>query len=180
MDDQAVGTLGVSPPGEAEAGLITETQWDAVQAAFERGTSRKAIAREVGLDVKTVRKWLRRGFAVRRRRSRGRVLDGFGELLRARSVEVGFNAAVLSREIQGQGDAGGYAALARYVAPWRAGFRAEEAGTVRFETGPGERSQVHWGSRWVHLGTRATGRGRHELEPTHGTSVDTGPAYGNF
>ncbi len=86
------------------------------------------------------------------RRSRGRVLDGFGEFLRARSVEVGFNAAVLFREVQGQGYAGGYAALARYVAPWRAGFRAEEAGTVRFETGPGEQSQVDWGSRWVYLG----------------------------
>lgn len=153
MDEQLeVDTLGAVPGGGAEGELISESQWGAVQALFERGRSRKAIARELGLDVKTVRRWLRRGFEPQRRRARGRLLDRFGAFLRARAAEVGFNAAVLLREVREQGYAGSYAALARYVAPLRAAARREEVGTVRFETGPGEQAQVDWGSTWTWLG----------------------------
>jgi transposase len=67
-------------------------------------------------------------------------------------VEVGFNAAVLLREVREQGYAGSYSALARFVAPWRAEQRSEELGTVRFETGPGDQAQVDWGTSWVWLG----------------------------
>jgi transposase len=153
MSEQAeVDTRGATPGGGAEGELISESQWGAVRALFERGVSRKAIARELGLDVKTVRKWLRRSLEPQRRRVRGRLLDRFAELLRARALEVGFNAAVLLRELREQGYMGSYATLRRYVAPWRVEQRREELGTVRFETGPGEQAQVDWGSSWVWLG----------------------------
>ena len=153
MDEQhEVDTLGAGPGGGAEGELISESQWGAVRALFERGVSRKAIARELGLDIKTVRKWLRRSYEPQRRRSRGRLLDRFSEFLRARSVEVGFNGAVLLRELRAQGYSGGYSAVARYISAWRAEHRREEVGTVRFETGPGEQSQVDWGSTWTWLG----------------------------
>jgi transposase len=132
--------------------LISESQWGAVRSLFERGRSRKSIARELDLDIKTVRKWLRQSFEAQRRRSRGRALDDFEEFLRARAVEVGFNAAVLLRELRSQGYTGSYATLRRYVAPWRAELRGGELGTVRFETGPGDQAQVDWGTSWVWLG----------------------------
>jgi transposase len=132
--------------------LLSESQFGAVRSLFERGVSRKAIARELGLDVKTVRKWVRQSFAPQPRRARGRVLDRFAEFLRARALEVGFNAAVLLRELRSQGYTGSPAALRRYVAPWRAEARREEVGTVRFETGPGEQAQVDWGTSWAWLG----------------------------
>lgn len=147
-----VDTRGAAPGGGAEGELISESQWGAVRSLFERGRSRKSIARELGLDIKTVRKWLRQSFEAQRRRSRGRALDDFEEFLRARAVEVGFNAAVLLRELRSQGYRGSYATLRRYVAPWRAEQRSEEVGTVRFETGPGEQAQVDWGTSWVWLG----------------------------
>ena len=100
MDERhEVDTLGAAPGGGAEGDLISESQWGAVRALFARGLKRRAIARELGLDVKTVRKWLRRDYEPQRRRCRGRVLDGFAEFLRARSAEVGFNTAVLLREL---------------------------------------------------------------------------------
>lgn len=147
-----VDTRGAAPGGGAEGELISESQWGAVRSLFERGRSRKSIARELGLDIKTVRKWLRQSFEAQRRRSRGRALDDFEEFLRARAVEVGFNAAVLLRELRSQGYTGSYATLRRYVAPWRAERRSEELGTVRFETGPGDQAQVDWGTSWVWLG----------------------------
>lgn len=152
--EQPVGleTLPAGPVGAAGGELISETQWGAVRALRERGMSRKRIARELGLDIKTVRKWLREAWQPQRRRERGCELDEFAEFLHGRAPEVGFNAVVLRRELKALGYAGSYSAVARYVSPWRAEWRGEELGTVRFETGPGEQAQVDWGTSWVWLG----------------------------
>jgi transposase len=147
-----VEILSTAPGGAVEGGLVSETQWGAVRGLRERGVSVRRIARELGLDRKTVRKWLRQEWREQRRRCRGRELDRFAEFLRGRAPEVGFNAVVLHREARALGYEGSYPALARYVQPWREGWRGEELGTVRFETGPGEQSQVDWGSTWVWLG----------------------------
>jgi transposase len=153
MDEQhEVNTLSAAPEGGAGGALISESQWGAVRAMFERGLKRKAIARELGLDVKTVRKWLRQRFERQRRRCRGRQLDPFAAFLRARAVEVGFNTAVLLREVREKGYVGSSSSLSRYVSPWRAEHRSQELGTVRFETEPGAQSQVDWGTSWVWLG----------------------------
>jgi hypothetical protein len=44
-----------------------------------------------------------------------------------------------------------YAAVAKYIGPWRAAWHGPEP-TVRFETGPGEQGQVDWGTMWIYLG----------------------------
>jgi transposase len=132
--------------------LIGESAWGAIQALKERGRSKKQVARELGLDVKTVRKWWRRTWRPQRRAKRGRRLDRFGELVRGRAPEVGFNAVVLHRELVALGFEGSYSAVVKYLQPLRAAWRPEEAPTERFETGPGEQSQVDWGTSWVYLG----------------------------
>lgn len=153
MDSEAVvAMLPVAPAGAPEESLIEESVWGGIRALRERGLGCKAIARELGLDAKTVRKWLRQAWAPQRRRSRGRALDRWSEFLRGRAPEVGFNAAVLYRELAAQGYEGSYPALVRYVRPWRQEVRWEESSTVRFETDPGEQAQVDWGSTWVWLG----------------------------
>ena len=65
---------------------------------------------------------------------------------------MGFNAAVLHRELTAQGHKGSYPSLVRYLRPWRQEHWREETSTVRFETSPGEQAQVDWGSAWVWLG----------------------------
>src|SRR6266498_366795 len=129
-------TLAVTPEGVTEGELIDQSKWGAIRTLWEMGKSRKAIARELSLDIKTVRKWVKLVWRPQQRR-RGRVLDGYAGFLRARAPEVGFNAVVLPRELQGQGYPGTYASVVKYVAPWRKEWRGEPEPTVRFETGPG-------------------------------------------
>jgi transposase len=101
--------------------------------------------------VQSVRKWLKQTWAPQKRR-RKRDLDRFREFLRARCVEVGFNAVVLTRELGSLGYRGSYSAVVKYIGPWRKQYRPEEGPTVRFETGPGEQSQVDWGTLRLWLG----------------------------
>ena len=145
-------SLTAAPTGAVEGEVINQNVYGAVRTLAEQGVSKKAIARQLGLDVKTVRKWLRRSWARGRRRARGRVLDAWREFLQARASEVGFNAVVLTLELGAMGYSGGYSALLKYVAPWRKDWRGEGLPTVRFETGPGEQAQVDWGSTALYLG----------------------------
>src|SRR6202035_258450 len=144
--------LAVVPEGAPEEPLIEESVWGAVRALRERGLSKKQIGRQLDLDIKTVRKWLRQKWEPQRRPGRVRALDRWEEFLRGRAPEVGFNGAVLYRELTALGYQGSYPSLVRYVRLWRQDHRSEETSTVRFETGPGEQAQVDWGSVWVWLG----------------------------
>ncbi|MGH7344569.1 MAG: IS21 family transposase [Candidatus Rokuibacteriota bacterium] len=152
MVSQEQEMLSVAPVGATEEPLIEESVWGAVRSLRERGMSKKQIGRELGLDIKTVRKWLGQKWEPQRRPARGRALDSWESFLRGRAPEVGFNVAVLHRELAAQGFRGSYPALVRYVRPWREAQQSEESSTVRFETGPGEQSQVDWGSARVWLG----------------------------
>ncbi|MEA2691099.1 MAG: hypothetical protein QOJ16_486 [Acidobacteriota bacterium] len=144
--------LSSSPVGAGEGELISQSTWGAVRALWGRGLSKKAIARELDVDIKMVRKWCIKSWVAQKRPSRGRGLDLFEAFLRARAPEVGFNAVVLHRELAGQGYEGSYAAVAKYVSSWRESWRGQESATLRFETDPGEQAQVDWGSTWVYLG----------------------------
>lgn len=144
--------LPAAPGGAPEESLIGESAWGAIQALKERGRSKKQVARELGLDIKTVRNWWRRTWRPQRRAKRGRRLDRFCDFVRGRAPEVGFNAVVLHRELVALGFEGSYSAVVKYLQPLRSAWRPEEAPTERFETGPGEQSQVDWGTSWVYLG----------------------------
>ena len=148
---KGIEMLAVAPEGATEEPLIEERVWGAVRALREEGLSRKEIGRQLDLDIKTVRKWLRQKWEPQRRPGRGRELDPWEGFLRGRAPEVGFNAAVLFREVKDQGYLGSYPSLSRYLRPWRQEYRSETS-TLRFETGPGEQAQVDWGSAWVWLG----------------------------
>jgi transposase len=143
--------LAAVPGGAAEGELIGEQVWSAMEVLREKGLSKKGIARALGLDVKTVRKWWRRPWRQQQRPARGHRLDRWRAFLQGRAAEVGFNAAVLHRELAEQGAVVSYRAVAHYISGWRGQWRAEPA-TVRFETSPGEQAQVDWGSTWVFFG----------------------------
>jgi transposase len=144
--------LAVVPEGATEEPLIEESVWGAVRSLREQGLSKREIGRQLDLDIKTVRKWLRQKWEPQRRAGRARTLDRWEKFLRDRAPEVGFNAAVLHRELTAQGYEGSYPSLARYLRPWRQERLSDETSTVRFETGPDEQAQVDWGSAWVWLG----------------------------
>jgi len=154
MQDAAkMAILPTAPGGAVEGDVVSQNVYGAIRTLREQGVSKKAIARQLGLHVQSVRKWVKRCWTPSKRR-RGKQLDRWCEFLRARAVEVGFNAVVLTRELKGLGYEGSYAAVVKYIGPWRKEYRPDEGPTVRFETDPGKQSQVDWGCTRVWIGER--------------------------
>jgi transposase len=108
-----------------------------------RGESIRHIARELGVDRKTIRRWLRiGGWRPRQSGERCRAIDAFVTFMDQRGPEVGWNGVVLHRELATLGFTGGYQQVERFLKRRRFKRRWQEAATVRFETGPGKQAQV--------------------------------------
>ena len=135
-----------------EEGVVKQREWGAIRTLRERGMSKKGIARELGVDIKTVRKWLKEEWQEERRKQRGQELDKWREFLEGRAPEVGFNAAVLLREVERKGYKGCYQSVVKYIRGWRQEWSKQIEPTMRYETGPGEQAQVDWGSTGIWIG----------------------------
>jgi transposase len=110
-----------------------------------QGLKVAVIARQVGVDRKTVRKYIARGLEVPTygpRQPRDRLLDPWMDYLRARlEAYPGLSARRLLREICERGYTGGYSTVRDTVRALRpAGGGSPFA--VRFETPPGQQAQV--------------------------------------
>src|SRR5215211_3368871 len=109
-----------------------------------QGLTVSAIARQLGLDRKTVAKYIARGLeppAYGPRPPRSRATDPFVPYLRERlSAYPGLTAVRLWRELKERGFTGAYTAVKRAVALIRPA--APLPVEVRFETPPGEQAQV--------------------------------------
>lgn len=110
-----------------------------------QGLKVAVIARQVGIDRKTVRKYIARGLEVPAygpRQPRDRVLDPWLDYLKARlAAYPGLSAQRLLREISERGYTGGYSTVRDTVR----GLRPAGGGSpfaVRFETPPGQQAQV--------------------------------------
>ena len=134
------------PTGTEEDSVVRQNQWCQIRALFEQGVNKTAIARELGIDVKTVRKWLSKHWKEQERQRKSG-LDDYQDFLRARAPEVRYNAAVLFREVKGKGYGGAYTTLVKYIRSWR--VSEQKTATARFETEPGDQAQVDWGSARV-------------------------------
>ena len=109
-----------------------------------QGVSISAIARQTGLDRKTIRRHLAAGIeppAYGPRAPCGSLTDGYTEYLQARIAQYPeLSARRLLREIQAQGYAGGYTILTDYLRTIRP--PQERGYEVRFETPAGQQGQV--------------------------------------
>ncbi len=124
-------------------------------ARRDRGEGIKQIARDLGVDRKTVKRWLRLGaWQPRQTQRRARQLDRFASFIERRAPEVGFNSAVLYRELQQLGFTGGIVQVQRRLRPQREQRKWSELATVRFETGPGEQAQVDYGQLKIWIGAQ--------------------------
>lgn len=109
-----------------------------------QGLSVSAIARQTGVDRKTIRKYIKRGLeapAYGPREPRATVIDPFTAYLRERvAAYPGLSGRRLLRELKDRGYAGGYTTVTDFLRDVRP---TSEAGfEVRFETAPGEQAQV--------------------------------------
>jgi transposase len=86
----------------------------------QQNRSRRAIARELGLDRATVRRWLDAGCLPElARRGRPRKVRAWLPYLEARWQAGCRNAVTLTTELQARGFAGSYDTIRRLVAGWR-------------------------------------------------------------
>jgi len=134
--------------------MVREEVVREILARLERGERVKRIARELGADKKTVKRWRRLGGWRAQRRRRRQQVEPFRDFLTRRGPEVGWNAAVLHRELTTLGFAGGYLQVQRWVKPLRDERRWAAVATVRFETAPGEQAQVDFGQTRLWIGER--------------------------
>lgn len=139
--------------GSAEERMLRADLVQEMVARKERGEGVKRIARELGVDRKTVKRWLRLGsWRPRQARCLPKPIDRFAEFIERRAPEVGWNAVVLCRELKRLGFAGSYQQVRRFLRPQRVRRKWSELATVRFETGPGEQAQVDYGQLQVWIG----------------------------
>lgn len=105
--------------------------------------SASEMARQLHLDRKTVRKYLREAPREYERKARSWKVDPFRGYLRERWEHGVRNASRLFREIQKRGYPGALTQVKKVVRPSRTEER--ERAFIRFETAPGEQAQMDWG-----------------------------------
>ena len=124
--------------------MLTLEDFMNVRDLKQQGWSVSAIAQQLDIDRKTVRKYLREPVHPYERENPAPCkVDPYRPFLRERWEQGVHNARKLLDEIRGRGYTGGYSQLKLVVLPWREEGR--ERAFVRFETGPGEQSQMDWG-----------------------------------
>jgi transposase len=124
--------------------MLTLEGFMTVRDLKNNGWSVSAIAEQLDLDRKTVRKYLVQSpQPYQRQNPAAAKIDPYRGFLRERWEQGVHNAHKLWEEARARGYAGGYSQLKLVVAPWREEGR--ERAFVRFETGPGEQSQMDWG-----------------------------------
>jgi len=152
QNEERSDILTTTADSVVEGELVDEGMAEAIRRMRACGMAKKAIARELGLDIKTVRKWAETEWRPQTRQRRQEpTLAKYDEWIRKRFPEVGYSAKVLHRELGEQGYEGSYVSVQRYVRPLRAAAQPETA-TARYETGPGAQAQVDWGMLSVWIG----------------------------
>jgi transposase len=126
----------------------------AIRTLADRGVGKKTIAREVGVALNTVRRYLRQPIAPGRQvRPAGRRLtDERRE--EARALYVGpaeGNAVVVQRLLAERGLSVSVRTLERAVADIRRERRVASLATVRVETPPGDQLQIDFGQKRLQI-----------------------------
>ena len=127
--------------------MIREEDWVLIRGLANKiraGLSILEIARQTGYDRKTVRKYLLEEEEPKySSANRASKLDCYKDYIRDRLKEVSeISNRRLLREIKAGGYSGGRSILSEFTKPLREETRKEAV--IRFETMPGEQSQVDW------------------------------------
>ena len=141
----------VDQPGEAC--MVDQERWAEIRRLFEEErVSISEIGRRLDLDRKTVRRSLRQAtWQPYRRVAVGEtLLTTHADFVQARAPQVNYSARILSQELQAsRGYTGSYETVKRCVAPLREVQGQADRALLRFETPPGQQSQIDWGQALV-------------------------------
>lgn len=138
--------------------MVGKERWEQIQRLRAAGQSVSAIARQLELDRKTVRYWLRQSEwrPYRRAGKDETVLSAHRAWLVRRAPQVSYSARILYQELVSQrGYQGGYDTVKIAVRPLREEAALAALTQRRFETGPGQQAQIDWGQIKVRFETGA-------------------------
>ncbi|MGW9211054.1 hypothetical protein ACWGR4_29230 [Embleya sp. NPDC055664] len=133
-----------------------------MHAAIDTGRSHSSVARELGLDRRTVRKYARARTwqeVVRRPPRRPSTLDPYLDYLQQRWDEGEHSATVLHQELSTKGYSGHYQRVKMAVAPLRRGLPLDEPR----ERPPSPREVARWIVTAPHRHTPQTAERLHRL-----------------
>jgi transposase len=148
------GTMPAQVEQPGEQGMVSKERWEVIRRLFvQERLSVSEIARRLDLDRKTVRHWARQSeWKSYRRVPRGDTrLSEHQDFVRSRAPQVNCSARIVYQELKHEhGFRGSYETAKRAVAPLRQLVAAGEVCLMRFETEPGQQSQIDWGqvSTW--------------------------------
>ncbi|MFC9461694.1 ISL3 family transposase [Streptomyces sp. NPDC056983] len=146
-----VSASNPAPPEEPAGGTAVDTRagrhaqrlFEAVQALIRTGRSHSSVARELGLDRRTVGKYARAHTwqeVMRRPPRKPSTLDPYLDHLRQRWDEGQHSAKILHEELQAKGYLGHYQRVKMAVAPLRQGLPLDEPR----EQPPSPRETARW------------------------------------
>ena len=134
--------------GEVE--MLGEERWEEVHRRAAAGASIRAIARELDLDRKTVRRCLRQS-AWRPYQRAAREDTLLAPYVRQRAAEVGYSARVLFQELRRRRYEGSYETVKRFVRPLRETQLRAAVTRTRFETPQGPHRNPESIVLWANL-----------------------------
>ena len=137
-----------------EGFMVGEDRWQEIRRLHQdEHVPIAEISRQLDLDRKTVRRCLKQAAWQPYERSArtDTLLVEHAEFLRERAPQVSYSAQVLWQELRARGFPGSYQTVKRFVRPLRTAETLAERASVRFETPPGQQSQVDWGAARVHF-----------------------------
>jgi len=129
--------------------MITLEEWVMIKHMHKQGVPKARIAKELGLDPRTVGKAIDRDkHPEQMRKSRGSILDPYKEYINQRLEKYDLTASRILREVKERGYPGSYTILRNYVRQVKGAM--PKPAFVRFETAPGEQAQMDWSDfGWV-------------------------------
>lgn len=171
FDAEMMGSMVLERQTLEEGAMLEQERWEQIRSMHgEQGKTIAEISRELELDRKTVRRCLRQEQwqPYRREAAGSRVLKAHEDYLRLRAPEVGYSAQILYQELRERGYAGSYETVKLFVRPLRQEASIGDVTLRRFETPPGQQSQIDWGQAVVPF--RAGSAGVHLFVLTLGYS----------
>ncbi len=133
--------------------MVDQERWAEIRRLFyEERVSISEIGRRLDLDRKTVRRSVRQPTwqPYRRAAVAETLLTAHADFVRGRAPQVGYSARILYQELRAnRGYLGSYETVKRFVAPLREVQLQADRALFRFETPPGQQSQIDWGQALV-------------------------------
>lgn len=141
--------------------MIKQEGWVMIKHLYEQGMKKTEIAKLLGMTRKTVSNNLKKKNTPKyvRTLNRPSIIEKYKEYMEQRLKQYNLTGKKIYEEIQKQGYTGGYGMVNIYTRNIKKDLKSKAF--LRFETMPGEQSQVDWGylgkiydkeqRRWINL-----------------------------